>query len=491
MIDKYQPKKISISKIKSLLNSPEEIDELVSSLQFWAEQQPYIASYALYEIKNFEDLISIKSLVDYGNLKLNETEIFNLNKILNTLEAKKLITLFEDRAINTYTIDNGYNNFNGYEYKELLEILKDTELHDLTLDKLKALNRLNSFIEYTNVPLNPIALSNLKKYSSIYLDNISKKRQFSLFYANKYGVDQNGLSDLFDTVSKKFGENSEIKDNVFKIVKEYFPTMSKSNMKRYLNSINSVGACSYASPLNNICILFEGKEELFKEIFGYDMYREVNGERYINDEYLLADFYSYVNKNNTDLFSRDQNGKWHYIAQGKNTKQIYVSTYNDGLNTNLLTDFINHKLKTMSASKKYEINISKGKRIKLDFNYYEMHRVIWPIKEQIISSLEKNEMIDFGVYANFSDNKNFTMYKYNPDTNKYDSKLSSKYWQDSDLEEGLSQAKDVVGHAMAVTGMDNDGIYVASWGEPYYIPFKEMNLISLDVSSDQLNIQKK
>ena len=450
-----------------------------------------MASYALYAIKNFaesknfEDLISIKNLVDYGNLKLDENEIFNLNKILENESVYESI-------IKEYAINNGYNNFNGYEYRKLLEILKDTELQDLTLDKLKAMNRLNSFIENTNVPLNPIALSNLKKYSSIYLDNISKKRRSSLFYANKYGVDQNGLRNLFGTESNEFGESSEIKDNVFKIVKEYFPTMSKSNMKRYLNSINSgVGACSYASPLNNICMLFEGKEELFKEIFGYDMYREINGERYINDEYLLADFYSYANRNNPDLFSRDQNGKWHYIAEGNNTNQIYISASNDGLNTELLTDFINHKLKTTSASKKYEINISKGERIYFNYNFNEIHRNLGTLKEKIISSLEQNKMIDFDVWVNFPNNKNFTMYKYNPDTNKYDSRFSSKYWQGSDLEEGLSQAQEGAGHAMAVTGMDNDGIYVASWGEPYYIPFKEMNLIALEVSSDQLNIQKK
>ena len=58
----------------------------------------------------------------------------------------------------------------------------------------------------------------------------------------------------------------------------------------------SRGICNYATTVDAIVNMFKGKEALFKEKFGYDLY--INGDtlKPINHERILVDLFTYINR---------------------------------------------------------------------------------------------------------------------------------------------------------------------------------------------------
>lgn len=81
-----------------------------------------------------------------------------------------------------------------------------------------------------------------------------------------------------------FSDNKELID----IVRKYYPDMSTQEVKEFLKKLKSEG-CGYVALTNTIFAQYTGKEDEFKRIFGFSMYKD-DGE--LNYEALVTDFYS-------------------------------------------------------------------------------------------------------------------------------------------------------------------------------------------------------
>lgn len=82
------------------------------------------------------------------------------------------------------------------------------------------------------------------------------------------------------------------------IVRKYFPEMTDSEVEQYLQKLNREG-CGYVAMINTAFVYFHGREDEFKEAFGFDMY-DANGEPNFNE--LLVDFYCSQDNHNKKSF---------------------------------------------------------------------------------------------------------------------------------------------------------------------------------------------
>ena len=73
--------------------------------------------------------------------------------------------------------------------------------------------------------------------------------------------------------------------------------MNKKTASTIMSAIDSKGACSYASAANDIVAHYKDFPQEFEKIFGFPLYKEINGVEVINDKELLADLYIFANSN--------------------------------------------------------------------------------------------------------------------------------------------------------------------------------------------------
>ncbi|MBF2482578.1 hypothetical protein IA817_14915, partial [Listeria seeligeri] len=85
------------------------------------------------------------------------------------------------------------------------------------------------------------------------------------------------------------------------IIRQYYPNMSDKEIKQYLQKLDSEG-CSYVSLVNTFLDHYNGSEEDFEKTFGFPLYNIVNGEKVINYNYLITDFYASQDNHNSEGF---------------------------------------------------------------------------------------------------------------------------------------------------------------------------------------------
>ena len=536
--NRMTPIKISKKEIKNLLGSSEKVEQIMNTLSVYSSysgqelaQQNIDAKFNICRndvINTYKRFLSIKNEFDNIETKLTNLEKLNFKKLLESeQEYNQIMKTAIEYYINEMNILNPSEEYQipellnkGIQFENLLEkrpiaiqlALKNSKMTGMSEDNLKIFSRLYRFYKETNYPISKKESDNIRIWSNRYLMQLTEKRRMSLKYKNRYGADQDILTGLANSMQTETARerlknifqlrtntSNNKKEQVYSVVRHYFPNISNANLKKYLASVNSAGACSYAAVMNNIYITFADSPQLFKAIFGYDMYNVIDGEKYLNDELLLADFYTYVNLDNEKIINQNHNQKNVYIGNGDNEDQVYLSNSVDGLNKKYLEDFLNYKLKTTASSELQNkaIKVSSSPEdlypFKIDYRddtlYSGYRKVeIENLSKKIISSLENGNFLDLGIYVDFENQKNFTMYKYNPSTDNFDIPHDSQFWKNSSLESGLSNAEKRTGHGMAITGIDNDGIYVSSWGEAYYIPFAELNDVKIALSNGKIEL---
>lgn len=100
-----------------------------------------------------------------------------------------------------------------------------------------------------------------------------------------YGADQGSPKDVWGPWSNK--------KELYDTVKEYYPDMSDKEIQNYLKKLNNEG-CGYVAVINTIFAAYEGREEEFKQAFGFDMYEKGD----LNYNRLLVDFYAATDNHN-------------------------------------------------------------------------------------------------------------------------------------------------------------------------------------------------
>ena len=254
------------------------------------------------------------------------------------------------------------------------------------------------------------------------------------------------------------------------IVRKYFPDLKTSTIIQYLSKIDSCGACSYASCLNLMIMEMFTNPELskligntanFKKVFGYDLYRlSPDGTYTLNQELLLADFYTFVNQDNQSFFRKESDGSTTFLDPETFDSQLYVSHF-DRIETDLLNDFFNSKIKDAGLNIKVNFqsdNVATNyKDMSTPSTFCNSYKMDFPdtCYSMLMDHVNKGENLQ--IVVNHSEfQKVYQMYKFNPETG-----VHNELWD----------ADDDFGHAMTITQVARDGIYVQSWGKSCFIPF--------------------
>ena len=299
-----------LKKYFNNLSESEKINLLNGNIQFIKNYINSMDSYKLNEMKSIVNILTKNDL--YKTLNIKE-----LNKFL--LENNYMITenspdfIKEDIDSLKYAIKNNKQ----YEILNWLsddsELFKDTELiktaiksgYKITKETPDIIKENREYIEY--------AIENAKyNYNyicSLYLDYIRSDANDLYLNADNetfdvirnhlkeyvgYGANQHSITDLALNPSK----NLELYFQIEKIAHKYYPNATNKEILQLFKVIDDPGICTYATFANELYTCYYGKEEQFKNDFGYDMYRIENGEKILNDELLLTDLFCCVNKDN-------------------------------------------------------------------------------------------------------------------------------------------------------------------------------------------------
>ena len=509
---RLKPVIYSKEEIKTILNDDEKVSSLIRQIR-------HLQAMTFGRNYTFEEILDIAELEKAGNLELTPVEKENLNKILEWKpeyeSARQQMLKHNLNYDKNYerSYDNTTEKYCGYDLADVDKIVnylskhspEDIEKYIATipdtsmeaLEELKMISKLRQFIKDQDIPISPNLLENLNLLTEEYYRMISIKPAKAVSFDNRYGADQNVTDALFknsdspvrerlqNAILGKVDVNTEIKENLYSIVENYFPTIEKSQIKKYLSSINSVGACSYSDVVNAIYNQFYGKEDLFKQVFGYDMYRIEDGKILMNDQYLLTDLYTYVNYDNEGMFITD-GITTKYIAKGDHSEQRFMSDLESGIYSDKLENFINYKIESQGLNMTAEVTgetpiVNKVR----EYRFKNVDR----IKNIIAEGIEDNNSMSIGVVVDHWKNKEYTMYQYNVDTGLYDMEYSTKNWVSSSLSKEFKEEHRYDGHAMSITGIMTDGITVASWGREFYIPFEELHKIGMSISKIKIDIK--
>ena len=379
------------------------------------------ASIASIYIKNMD--IDLKSASDeeiedyYAILcKLDESNLSDYDKekileYLSWLSSNKIPKYDPIRAFGNLFGDGRYEK----EYVTLYEKIHPNEkeivntyISTYVKDSNKKIERVKYQIYTSEYRYNLIASMNSGEMTNDVYDPTNSdhygSRQHSAvcFIAGKYDYLYRG--DVEYVKGKEEQYRKIIEKNVSK--GDYKKIAgSHEKLAKYLSEINSHG-CGYAALVNTIFNYYLGKEDEFRETFGYDMYDKYGD---LNYDLLLVDIYT---------------------SRKKPAKHESLNTDNQD---DFASDFmIDHDV---SSSASDHVNITPE-------NYYEY------------------VLNGYQVIVQLTNCKDFEY------TKQYDSKYHA-YVMSCTPYDGNGSPE---GHAMTITGVTDDGRFiVSSWGDKYIL----------------------
>lgn len=247
----------------------------------------------------------------------------------------------------------------------------------------------------------------------------------------EYGTDQGLLTNLRTKNPQKY---AEIKDL---LVSEY--KFSAKDADRFLDVVDSVGACVYARGVNSIIDFYKEFPDLFEEDFGYSLYKQdANGEMVLNDAQLLIDYYYWGNliSEEAELFRLTPDGQtvfnedaFFVNSEGGTGVKQRGSSWQD------LTNFIQSKSKNVSLE---SVSILSKNGAKCDFTIDEIRR-------ELTSQMNKGNKLSIGgVGLKFTDLETSIPYH-----------VDSAHW-------------------VKITGVEDTGFTVSSWGKKMFVKYEDL-----------------
>ena len=285
-----------------------------------------------------------------------------------------------------------------------------------------------------------------------------------------FGINQGIFSKANDFFHEILEGKLPIKIDEYKlnqlqeIVRKYIPGLSDADIIAYLKKLDSEGACSHTATINQFILQIYNKPDLFRQIFGYDLYRKSeSGEKILNGDLLLADYYTYLNRDNKEIFDFDGNNVT-YTDPKTHSGQVYSDANN-------FEEFLNWKLEQSGS----DVRIRVKNSLVAESNYQKDFTQLSQILHDGIHNEGNSYKLSF--HVDYDKGEKLTMYKYNPNTGLCDLKITTDEWfnnlGDSDYESGLSESHQS-GHAVTIIDASPEGIYVQSWGKLYFIPFESL-----------------
>lgn len=436
---------VDVRKIEELLTD----DEAFYKFLDFDKNSQYFGSYDketyILGVKQYYD-----ALLE-NNYKL-DTKM--KNKFMMIQSQTNLLKDFNDVLKNNviYGIDNHGKNadyFNNFifdetQYDILLNNIKNSKKED-AFYILDSFNKLSNILKTTDHKLNAIDETRLNYLNDLYHDMINDNANILSKYS-QYGANQHSVNNIATNPKN----NLKLYRETENIVKSYFPNMSKSKINKLLRGMDVTGICSYATFINELTVKYEGKEEVFKKIFGFDLYRVEDSKRILNDELLLTDLYCFTNKNNDKIVSKQT---FNYKV-GDDSNQIGLA-YDTFKNVFAINEWL--KSKNMSETSYFKFN-----NIDTNGNAYPLSEAgIKSLKEEIANRLAIGQTAEICVGLVQNSNLEYNLYSTKPE-------LYSNIKLSSDPNHSH-------GHSMMITGLtDDNNIIVSSWGKEYVLKWNEI-----------------
>lgn len=287
---------------------------------------------------------------------------------------------------------------------------------------------------------------------------------------NNYGIDQGVFRKLTHS------------DEAYKNVRTYLSDMgfSRKDTLEIMTTINSTGVCSYAEFANEIMNTYKNSPTEFERIFGYPMYTS-SGQ--LNDSQLLMDLYVFAN--NTD------NGGHLFQPQGNTIKIVNHDTSNQlyywrGLKQEKNTKLINSFLQSKDPNLTYEVEYLGHRSESSIGNFDAMTGE--PVLDNFDEVTGKKILYDTNslkarVDTALSDNQNVGMTIWTP---KHTGHITLHGMADGVKDVSTSQWDRGNGHSIFVTGTNDQGIIVSSWGNQYRIDWKDLEFSQFSISSSTI-----
>ena len=353
----------------------------------------------------------------------------------NLDEAKKqlLLNKIKNGDYSSVTNDGGLRE----------QLVKELKIYNLVDNLKNELYMTTTYLDKTYI------------FSKSTLQNLDNSFEIFNRVSNNYGVDQGAIkSNVRYSYNKKMAS-----ENYFairsKIQSKYNITANEASI--ILDGIDRrAGACTYAATCNDIIHYFLDKPQKFEQIFGYPMTTMVNGKETLNSMELLSDLYIFANdtKNGGSLFEIDEFGQLHFTKdsiandvdifgrkQLESKNQKYLST-SKGIDDTLINKFLKSKSQNLNFYSLEICNTCDTPRILSDENMEY-------IKQKIVKSSSSGEHLIMDLF-NVGQNINMI-----------------------NLSGGLNNSIRG-GHAVYITGISNDGLFVSSWGQKFLIPFNDL-----------------
>lgn len=266
---------------------------------------------------------------------------------------------------------------------------------------------------------------------------------------DNYGVDQGVLNKI------NLREQFRLQD---KLIKSGF---SRRDAVNILKSLNSTGACSYAAACNSIITCFNSFGEQFEKLFGYQLYKNINGQKTLNSAELLLDLYVFANsvENGGRLFENNKIIASKGIGMLDTEKQVYFSSY--GKSAEILNQFLKSK-KFNDVTFKNEILATYG-TLPI-WGHGDTMVGIHKIKKEILKILSSGH-ISVKAFVYPTDK--------NPVTFIPTRKESIPYTVTG-------------GHAVVITDVTSDGFIISSWGKKFKILDKDLEKSRIVIETERL-----
>lgn len=418
----------------------------------------------LYNLINGKYTITKQMENNYKSLKKYSNIVDDFNTIIKSIPT-----------LNGFSLNGNYFNdylFNEARYNQMLDIINESNFKD----KINILTAFHNLIEYldgsTMIDLDTTTKNRLRKLNQLYFNNLNYNCEFFREF-KEFGVNQNAVRKL----ALNPNSNKKIYVECENIVKKYFPNISKMKINTLLKGMDVIGMCSYASILNEIVLKYNGKEELFKNDFGYDLYRIEKGVKVFNAELLLTDLYCFANEKNAQIINKK--GLWYQVAKDDKNK-IYISdsekrnitVVNDWLASKNIQNVVSDDMRiNWTLINPNETNIYPSTEIfkdKLGNNHLVglSPEVVLNFPKTIAAHLANGETCSIDIFS--TENNDYTLYA--PSNADYNSYLLS-----SDPNHGT-------GHSMNIVGLtQSNDIIVTSWGKEYFLKLHEISHALVDI----------
>ena len=241
--------------------------------------------------------------------------------------------------------------------------------------------------------------------------------------------------------------------------------MDEYDARQYLELINSTGVCTYSTKVNQIFATFKDDSEGFEEYFGFPMYVDTSDGRQLNSNELMLDLYTYVNSN----YVNDKDENTQSLLKIDDAGNLRLNKLDDNGNLDTEYQLFLHNDNGLSIFNGYLQ--TKGLKLTIEKDYGK-RTATGSFADYVRKELEQGYLIDLNISSQDRILESITDAAYSDDFMKILEANPSKSGYtynivDMDTGEVLADtsAWNYSAHSMLITGVNEEGVIVATWGK--------------------------